>query len=504
MERFLNRPEGIRTRIKRNQNRAVSVGIFYWVGIFLFLCFSIFPYLRNLNGFNEMNGELWLVTFMAPITALLSSSSMTSDVLIPAVVAILYVLMVISTLFGVISATAKLIRITKRNPTNKWGYNRAAISMKLMAKRFARAFFMMFALTVLGVFALDGKPTLFFYIAFGIALLVHFIANFRRVKVSYFEESDDRFNPVERRSNVRRGASVLRNAWQIISIVAIVLLADEVGSCAPFFGILDGQELAIMPALIFGILVFLLPAIAHATSTKEYNGFGEKKKGVKTCRRCAFMIALLGLAGTIMTVVAPATEDANILPIAGIFGVALFWFIMELILSPVKKEKKEKKEKEPRKKKEKKRKKAFEEFVSGVVAEEPVEEKVEEKVQETEEEVEEGYYLRDPRYYVSDFLETPDLEAQKPLKEEEEDFTALLTDSNEDSETLRNKWLNMEIGEVDETEPTLPPEKQLLSAQAVNCPFCETLLYVRFGCKKAKCSKCGTVFEMKKRPHRYF
>ena len=124
-----------------------------------------------------------------------------------------------------------------------------------------------------------------------------------------------------------------------ISIAAIVFFADKMGGCASFFGILDGQELAIMPAIMFGILVFLLPAIAYATSTKQYNGFGEKIKGAKTCRRCAFMIALLGLAGTIMTVVAPASEDASILPIAAIFGIALLWFIMELVLSPIKKAK---------------------------------------------------------------------------------------------------------------------------------------------------------------------
>lgn len=463
MERFLTRPESIKTRIRKNQRRAISVGIFYWVAIFVLFCLSIFPYVSNLNGFSEkMNGELWVVTFIDPILALMSASAMTSDVLIPALLAIFYIFSVIAAFICIISATAKLARITKRNPTIKWGYNRAAISMKIMAKRFSFMYFMMLALTVIGVFTLDGKPTLFFYVAFAVSTLVHFIASFRRVKVSYFETTDDRFNPIERFSNVRRGLSVMRNACQLISIVAIVLFADAYGSCMPFFGILDGKEFAIMPALLFGVLVFLIPAIVHATSTREYNGFAKKKKGRGTCRVCAIVIALLGLAGVILTLVAPESEGANVMPLIGIFAVATVWFIIEqLFASSLAKDKKKEidpfEQAEARTKKIKKGKKAKKEKVEK-----------EKKVKHKKE-----------------------VQESKVVEE--------IMDEALSSEivSLRDKWLNMEVEAV--AQDAILPDGKLLASQKVNCPKCKTIVEVAFGNTKATCPKCETAFEMKKR-----
>ena len=474
MERFLTRPESIKTRIRRNQRRAITVGIFYWVAIFALFCLSIFPYVAGLNGFPEkMNGELWIITFMEPITTLLSGSAMTSDVLIPALLAIFYIFTVVASFICAISATAKLIRITKKNPTIKWGYNRAAISMKLMAKRFAFMFFMMLTLTVIGVFALDGKPTLFFYIAFGIAALTHFVANFRRVKVSYFESTADRFNPIERRSKVKRGASLIRNAWQLISIIAIVLLADAYGSCMPFFGILDGGELALIPAILFGVLVFLIPAIAHATSTKEYNGFAKKKKGRATCRVSAVMIALLGLAGAILTVVSPTSEDATMMPLIGIFAVAFVWFIVEQIFA-AKAAKDEKKDVDPfeqaeaRTKRIKKGRKAKKENKEKIKKE-----KAEKRKAKKEEKV--NQIVEEPKV-VEEVMD--------------EGLSAEIV-------ALRDRWLNMEVESIPEEKPA--SNGKLLESQQVNCPNCKTIVDVPFGCTKVTCTNCETVFKMKKR-----
>ena len=86
MEGLLTRPENIRVHVLKNQRRAMSVGVFYWFGIVLLFCFAIFPYVSELNGFNEMNGELWVLTFLTPLNSFLAGDM---DALMPTVVGVL-------------------------------------------------------------------------------------------------------------------------------------------------------------------------------------------------------------------------------------------------------------------------------------------------------------------------------------------------------------------------------------------------------------------------------
>ncbi|MBR2341531.1 MAG: hypothetical protein IKA72_03915 [Clostridia bacterium] len=506
MERFLTRPESIKTRIKKSQRRSVSVGIFYWVGILLLFCFSIFPYVGKLNGFNEMNGELWIITFMTPIMTFLNSGGMTSDVLMPAVVAILYILNVLAGFICAIVATTRLFRITKRNPTNKLGYNRAGVATKVVAKCFALMFSMMFALTAIGISVLDGTPTLFFYIAFGLALVFHFIGNFRGSKISFFQATEDRFNPVEMRPVLRRGASLARNVCQFVCILVIIFFVDKLGNSAKFFEILDGKQLPLIegiliPGFMFVILLCLLVAIVHVTSTMEYNRFGRKPRNIKKCRVCAFIIALLGLASAVLALITPAITEAALMPSLVIFAVALLWFIVELILSPSK-GKREKKEKVKKVKKNKKKKKLEDEEPLFETVEEVKEQVKEEKEEvDLEEDHREEYTRLDPSYFVADFLKTPDFEETNSVVEQQTEQELILKSldnySDEEIEKLRNKWLNLDFDSTDGEKSDV--DKKLLTAQQIRCPGCDALLNVRFGWTKVKCPKCETVFKMKKK-----
>lgn len=510
-------------------------GLFYWIGALALLCLSIFPYVGGLDGFSETNNELWILTFIDPIMALLNAKAVTSDVLMPAVVSILYVACVVVSFICVMVSTSRLFRITKRNPTNKWGYNRATRAMRVMGKCFALMFFMTFAIALIGVTVLDGKLTLFFYIAFAVALLFHLVVNFRACKVSLFETVEDRFNPIEKKPNVARGVSVIRNVWQMASIWLVFLLIDKLGNCAPFFQIIDGGELAIVPALLVGTLVFLLLAVANATSIAGYKVL--KKKKNKLCAFCALMIAILGLVGVVLTVITPELDQSGLTYFIVLAVAGAQWFIAERIFASIiakrmilsqgpYDEEKSKKEIKAEKKAEKKAKKDAKKAAkqakkeakkekkankkagnkAKAVAEEvlePVEGTVFEPVEESEEDVlgfmenEEvsfgNEYVRyEPTYFVADFLETPDFEA---LEKKANEDNAKALDYDENAAVLRDKWLTMsDFG----GEEVPAPDTKMLTAQQVRCPSCNTVLYVRFGWTKATCSNCGKRFEMRR------
>lgn len=559
----------------------MSVGIFYWVGILLLLCFSIFPYVGGLNGFESaQNGELWIITFVKPITDLLNSSKMGSDVLLPALLGILYILYVVISFVTAIVGTTRLFRITKRNPTNKWGYNRATRAMRIMGKCFSLMFFMMVTLVALGVVLLDGRPTLFFYLAFAVALFFHFIGNFRGCKVSIFEMTEDRFNPIERKRTLTRKISLARNTLQMVCIWLVLLLIDKLApygvSVFSFFKILDGGQQSLMDELLIPLLLLvalgaLIATVAHATGSAEYSEYGEKAKGMKTCRNSAYVIAATGLLSAVLAVVAGVDKAATI-ALLGIFFVGVQWIFAEQMFAAlaVKQEEivakspeakmtpvREKKVKEPKAKKQKgKNKIKNEKMVEELAAPGAVEELVPEvesvpEVEEVSEKVEEEkvsepvteYVRRDPTYFVPDFLTTPNFGEEKSAqpafsspvnstpafgspvsstpafgvienklpdflgaysemeKDDKEGVTEQETverETDEDLEALRKKWLGT-YDSVADHAPVL--DTRLLAEQQVHCPNCDALLHVRFGWVKAKCSKCGTIFELRKRGH---
>jgi LSD1 subclass zinc finger protein len=247
---------------------------------------------------------------------------------------------------------------------------------------------------------------------------------------------------------------------------------------------LDCGELALIPAILFGVLVFLIPAIAHATSTKEYNGFAKKKKGRATCRVSAVMIALLGLAGAILTVVSPTSEDATMMPLIGIFAVAFVWFIVEQIFA-AKAAKDEKKDVDPfeqaeaRTKRIKKGRKAKKENKEKVKKE-----KAEKRKAKKEEKAEKKKAKKAEK--VNQIVEEP-----KVVEEVmDEGLSAEIV-------ALRDRWLNMEVESIPEEKPA--SDGKLLESQQVNCPNCKTIVDVPFGCTKVTCTNCETVFKMKKR-----
>ncbi len=344
-------PDNIQFRIRRNQSRASTVGITYWLATIVLLVLSVFPYVGNMTGYAD-DGHLWVVSFISPLLAL-GQGKMTGDVLVNAVASILYLLLLLFTLGNFMIATTRLFRITKKNPTNKLGYNRASKGTKTMGKAYARMFFWMVTVAVSALLLSDGSFTLFFYIAFVFALIFHFICNFSACKISYFQSTDDRFRPIEKIRTEGRAICMLRNAWQFVSITLIVIFMDKFGvTLGSLFDIADASKSAtlfannlldgvVLPAVLFMVLVCLVVCIRHATGTTEYNEYGTKGRGMKTCRIFATAIAVLSIVGELVVLIAPEGTSVPKWAFLAIFAVAMQWVVAENMFLELSKKKEE-------------------------------------------------------------------------------------------------------------------------------------------------------------------
>ncbi len=369
-------PENIQVRIRKNQSRASAVGITYWMAAIVLFVLSIFPYVGSFTGYG-IDGHLWSVSFLDPLLALFSAKTMTGEVILHGVASILYACLLVFTLINFIIATTRLFRITKKNPTNKLGYNRASKGAKTLGKAFARMFFWMLTVTVSVLLLGDGSFTLFFYIAFAVALLCHFVCNFVACKISYFQATEDRFKPIERVRTEGRVICVLRNAWQFVSIILIVVFMDKFGlMLGSVFNLADAQASAtimqnnlfdgvVIPVILLMILVCLIVCIRHATGVTEYHEFGLKARGMKTCRIFATAIAILALVGAVVVLLVPEGTVVPKWAFFAIFAVAAQWVGAENMFAELSKKVEDEEsvaeeEKEPETKKEKKSRRKLE------------------------------------------------------------------------------------------------------------------------------------------------
>ena len=553
MSNFVS-PDNIQFRIRRNQSRASTVGITYWLATIVLFVLSVFPYVGNMTGYAE-DGHLWVVSFISPLLAL-GKGAMTGAALVNAVASILYALLLVFTIGNFTIATTRLFRITKKNPTNKLGYNRASKGTKTMGKAYARMFFWMVTVAVSALLLTDGSFTLFFYIAFAFALIFHFGCNFSACKISYFQTTDDRFRPIERIRTEGRAICLLRNAWQFVSIALIIIFMDKFGlTLGSLFDIADANKSAtlfannlldgvVLPAILFMVLVCVIVCIRHATGTTEYNEYGTKGRGMKTCRIFATAIAVLAIVGELVVLIAPEGTSIPKWAFLAIFAVAMQWVVAENMffelskkkeeleaeelaeLEEVEKQKQAKQDKltkkaqkaeEKAKKDEKKRlkKQRLERILDDsdeltpalAETEEPVDELVDvettnettEQIVATEENVNVETVATEETQASAEPVQT--VEETKETVEETE-FESFVTQvkklkfpSKDQVErvALKKKWMAM-ASQKDEEESKVSLDGKKL----VYCPCCNQKLSVKLTTEVALCPTCKTKFRVKK------
>ena len=532
--------ESIQYRIKKNQNRAFFVGLIYWFATLALTVLSVFPYVGQFTGYGT-DGRVWIVSCVDPVLALMGGT-LTGKVVLHAIVSIVYLLTFVFTVWNFIVTTCKLFRITKKNPTNRHGYNRASAAMRAMSKRYARSFFWAFTSAVAIVLLGDGSFTLFFYIALALGLFFHFLGNLIGCKVSYFKTTDDKFHPEEIKRGFSRKLFALRNVVQFVAIAVIVVLMDRFGLLVgTLFNIVETGAMAsimqnnlldglVLPVILFLIMVCLIVCIRHATGITEYNSRGMKGKGMKTCRIFATVIAVLALIGAVVVLLVP---EGTIVPkwaFLGIFAIALLWAISEymvvaLLLGEEEKKvvaegdldnKKETVEETEETERQEQTEVTQENDVEEVSETSEVVEEVEEsnpldapkeeseksldelldEVEETLDEVE-GEKKSQTEETVDaeekvDEVETTE-EVEEPVVEEEPYDDGLSETERKYRNELKQKWMDMATVEFE--EPSYGDDEE--RDKTVNCPCCQRKLRVKFGTDVAKCPACQNMFVLK-------
>ena len=532
--------ESIQYRIKKNQNRAFFVGLIYWFATLALTVLSVFPYVGQFTGYGT-DGRVWIVSCLDPVLALMGGT-LTGKVVLHAIVSIVYLLTFVFTVWNFIVTTCKLFRITKKNPTNRHGYNRASAAMRAMSKRYARSFFWAVTSAVAIVLLGDGSFTLFFYIALALGLFFHFLGNLIGCKVSYFKTTDDKFHPEEIKRGFSRKLFALRNVVQFVAIAVIVVLMDRFGLLVgTLFNIVETGAMAsimqnnlldglVLPVILFLIMVCLIVCIRHATGITEYNSRGMKGKGMKTCRIFATVIAVLALIGAVVVLLVP---EGTIVPkwaFLGIFAIALLWAISEymvvaLLLGEEEKKvvaegdldnKKETVEETEETERQEQTEVTQENDVEEVSETSEVVEEVEEsnpldapkeeseksldelldEVEETLDEVE-GEKKSQTEETVDaeekvDEVETTE-EAEEPVVEEEPYDDGLSETERKYRNELKQKWMDMATVEFE--EPSYGDDEE--RDKTVNCPCCQRKLRVKFGTDVAKCPACQNMFVLK-------
>ncbi|MBQ7370228.1 MAG: hypothetical protein IJW58_04545 [Clostridia bacterium] len=532
--------ESIQYRIKKNQNRAFFVGLIYWFATLALTVLSVFPYVGQFTGYGT-DGRVWIVSCLDPVLALMGGT-LTGKVVLHAIVSIVYLLTFVFTVWNFIVTTCKLFRITKKNPTNRHGYNRASAAMRAMSKRYARSFFWAVTSAVAIVLLGDGSFTLFFYIALALGLFFHFLGNLIGCKVSYFKTTDDKFHPEEIKRGFSRKLFALRNVVQFVAIAVIVVLMDRFGLLVgTLFNIVETGAMAsimqnnlldglVLPVILFLIMVCLIVCIRHATGITEYNSRGMKGKGMKTCRIFATVIAVLALIGAVVVLLVP---EGTIVPkwaFLGIFAIALLWAISEymvvaLLLGEEEKKvvaegdldnKKETVEETEETERQEQTEVTQENDVEEVSETSEVVEEVEEsnpldapkeeseksldelldEVEETLDEVE-GEKKSQTEETVDaeekvDEVETTE-EVEEPVVEEEPYDDGLSETERKYRNELKQKWMDMATVEFE--EPSYGDDEE--RDKTVNCPCCQRKLRVKFGTDVAKCPACQNMFVLK-------
>lgn len=553
-------PETIQSRIKKNQRRAFVVGITYWVATLILVVLNVFPSVGNFTGYGT-DGRVWIVSCLEPVLALMSGA-LTGKAVLHALASILYLLTFVFTFWNFVISTCKLFRITKKNPTVRHGYNRSSFAMRAMSKRYARSFFWVVASSVMILLLGDGSFTLFFYIALAVGLFFHFLGNLLGCKVSYFKTTEDKFKPEEIKREISRKLFALRNVVQFVAIALIVILMDRFGLIiGSLLNIVESDAMAsmlsenlldglVLPAVLFLMMVCIVVCIRHATGITEYNSRGMKGKGMKTCRVCAWLIAILALAGAIVVLLVP---EGTIVPkwaFLGILAIAVLWALSEnmVVMLALGEEIKEltekqkaklakksaKKEKKAEKKAEKKnRKKKAEETVeeetetesqeeTSETTEEAVEEPVAKDGEEPVEEQKSGESLEDLLDKMdenAEEFEEPSVETENLIEENNEENIEETSETTEEvveepveevaeetpvddglSETerkyrneLKQKWMDFASLEVEEEKE----EDREDTDELIQCPTCQRKLRVKCGTEVAKCPACETKFVLK-------
>ncbi len=357
MKRINSKAALLKHRVGVIHGRAKFVGVLYLIGTVAFAALAILStmidgtVLAINKAFPLLN--LPVMTFYQPIVTLFENvNALTADVLLAAVVGILYAILLLTIVINVFKALSKLGWLFKRRASYTNGFNRNMYAMDDLAKCFSSSFGAILIL-YLQIYLLTASAevtvtvNMIGYITLAAGLALHLLCGVIGGTVTLFTTAD---NMEEEPREFGVFAFFVRNLIQLAATAAIVyFLAPQSGLLGGLKDIVYNVVEKSNTAWLMQNVMTLLPTAAellawvcisvlikHAVSDTEFNRDCLDGAGMKNFTVFSLFAALLiaAIAVLPMLQMGAALTQEKMLAVIIAAAVAFVAFVLDCIVKP--------------------------------------------------------------------------------------------------------------------------------------------------------------------------
>ena len=357
MKRINSKAALLKHRVGVIHGRAKFVGVLYLIGTVAFAALAILSTMIDgtVLAINKVFPLLNLpvMTFYQPIVTLFENvNALTADVLLAAVVGILYAILLLTVVINVFKALSKLGWLFKRRASYTNGFNRNMYAMDDLAKCFSSSFGAILIL-YLQIYLLTASAevtvtvNMIGYITLAAGLALHLLCGVIGGTVTLFTTAD---NMEEEPREFGVFAFFVRNLIQLAATAAIVyFLAPQSGLLGGLKDIVYNVVEKSNTAWLMQNVMTLLPTAAellawvcisvlikHAVSDTEFNRDCLDGAGMKNFTVFSLFAALLiaAIAVLPMLQIGAALTQEKMLAVIIAAAVAFVAFVLDCIVKP--------------------------------------------------------------------------------------------------------------------------------------------------------------------------
>ena len=357
MKRINSKAALLKHRVGVIHGRAKFVGVLYLIGTVAFAALAILStmidgtVLAINKAFPALN--LPVLTFYKPIVTLFENvNALTTDVLLAAVVGILYAILLLTVVINVFKALSKLGWLFKRRASYTNGFNRNMYAMDDLAKCFSSSFGAILIL-YLQIYLLTASAevtvtvNMIGYITLAAGLALHLLCGVIGGTVTLFTTAD---NMEEEPREFGVFAFFVRNLIQLAATAAIVyFLAPQSGLLGGLkdivYNVVEKSDTAWLMQNVMTLLptaaellawVCISVLIKHAVSDTEFNRDCLDGAGMKNFTVFSLFAALLiaAIAVLPMLQMGAALTQEKMLAVIIAAAVAFVAFVLDCIVKP--------------------------------------------------------------------------------------------------------------------------------------------------------------------------
>ncbi len=265
----------------------------------------------------------------------------TSEGLTKLIVTGLYTLMLLGLIVNVFRALGKLKMLNKKKGTKEDGFNHSAYAMHDLGKIFSGSLLVIIMTYFLIYLASQGAKVNGFWLAIvlGAGVIIRLFTGVVGGKIKYFDFEGEEL--VEQKREVGRLAPFVRNVLQLAGVFTMLYFLLCANAQTPIFSQLIttkfvsvlteslGKLIVTIALAVVVLCVFVLAK--HATGIAEYSIDGARGRGMKTYRVFSLFTFLAAATAVVskLVVLKETKLDVNLTVVAGI---ALFGFIVEIVM----------------------------------------------------------------------------------------------------------------------------------------------------------------------------